>query len=114
MLYVCVKMVVLSSPGPAIVIKVGLALCKFIVVVRKLEVVTTTENIDQDKCNAEEFLLDSPVNIHALAQDGAGHDTALDMPARPSLSPRALPAWLPWLRLLPQGEVVLSSLLRAC
>ena len=96
----CVKMkdvLSLSSPGPAIVIKVGLALCKFIVVVRKLEVVTTTENIDQDKCNAEEFLLDSPVNIHALAQDGASHDTALDMPARPSLSPRALPAWLPWL-----------------
>ena len=50
------KIVVLSLPGPAIVVKVGLTLCKFIVVVRKLEVAATTENNDQDKCNAEEFL----------------------------------------------------------
>ena len=47
----CIKMKdgcsLITLPGPAIVVKVGLTLCQFIIMVGKLEVVATTENIDQ-------------------------------------------------------------------
>ena len=39
------------------------------------------------------------------------HHRALDVPARSPLPPRARPSWLPWLAGLPQGKVVLRSLL---
>merc|ERR1711970_163075 len=61
--------------------------------VRKLQVIATT------------------VDIHALPQDSTSHHTALDMPARPTLTPGAFPTRLTRLRFLPESKMVLCSLL---
>ena len=45
------------------------------------------------------------VDVQLLAQVLARHDTAFNVPARPSLAPGALPGGLPGLGLLPQREV---------
>ena len=47
----------------------------------------------------------SAVDVHGGAEDGGGHDRALDVPAWPAQPPPALPARLPRLGFLPEREV---------
>src|SRR5262245_48650125 len=52
------------------------------------------------------------VDVEGLPQVLDRHRRALDVPAGPSLAPRAIPRRLAWLGVLPQGEVARVFLLR--
>mmetsp|Transcript_73432 Transcript_73432/g.172208 ORF Transcript_73432/g.172208 Transcript_73432/m.172208 type:complete len:264 (-) Transcript_73432:274-1065(-) len=69
-------------------LQVGFGLRHLVVVMRELEVFT------------------SSMDIQVLPIDVCGHDRALNVPARTSRAPLALPSRLARLRSLPKGEVV--------
>lgn len=74
-------------------IPICLALRNLIVVVRKRQINPTR------------------VNIYHFPQNLRAHDRALDMPARPALPPRTLPARLALLARLPEGKILRTLLL---
>lgn len=78
---------------PVGLIVVRLRLGKFVLVMRENEIDT------------------SRVNVHLLAENGARHRRALDVPARPSFSPRRSPFRLIRLRRLPKSKIVFTLLL---
>ena len=75
---------------------VALALTNFCFVVREAEVVT------------------APVDVELFAEVVHGHRRALDVPARPARAPRRVPRGFARFGGLPQGEVLVISLSRAC
>jgi len=71
----------------------ALRLCKFVVMMRELEVISTS------------------MNVHVIPKDVTSHHRAFDMPTWATHSPRTLPGRLPGLGLLPKSEISLCPLL---
>jgi hypothetical protein len=61
----------------------------------------------------EDEVVAAAVNVDLLAQVSQVHRGAFDVPPRPALAPRAVPARLTRLRRLPQGKVAFAFLLPA-
>src|SRR6187549_2027517 len=53
------------------------------------------------------------MDVKGLPENRFAHGRALDMPPRPSLSPRTVPGGLPWLSTFPQSKVPAVPFLRS-